>query len=161
MNGKYLKVAAVLSIVISIVAVSWIVNAADSGKTTSIKTGIVRWDDARANQADWGEMRFYFLGETFGTTNALTAFAVIKPGESVHPAHRHAEEEYLVVTEGSGTWHLAGKEIAAKKGDVLYVEPWVMHGLVNTGDKPLTFFVVRWASKGVTPVPEPAGDHGR
>lgn len=106
-------------------------------------------------------MRTYFTGETHGTTNLLTAVAVVKPGESVHPAHRHAEEEFLAIAEGSGVWHLDGKEFPAQKGDVLYIEPWVFHGLVNTGTEPLTFLVVRWNSKGIAPPAAPPGDHGR
>ncbi|MFB3787595.1 MAG: cupin domain-containing protein [bacterium] len=125
------------------------------------RSGIVTWEQAKSNTGEWGEMRVFFEGETFGTTQNLAALAVIKPGQALHPAHRHAEEEYLVITEGSGVWHLDGKEYPAKKGDVLYTEPWVMHGLVNTGTEPLTFFVVKWNSKGVTRPPEPVGDHGR
>ncbi len=125
------------------------------------RSSVISWDQARSNMENWGEMRYFFQGESFGTKDVLTAFAVIKPGESVHPAHRHAEEEYLVITKGSGTWHLNGKDFPAKEGDVMYIEPWGMHGLVNTSDQPLTFFVVRWTSKGVTPPLEPEGSHGR
>ena len=113
------------------------------------KSGIVSWDAARANEADWGEMRRYFTGETFGTKNVLTAVAVVKPGKAVHRAHRHAEEEYLILAEGSGTWSLNGKESPAKRGDILYAEPWVYHGLTNTGSEPLIFVVVRFNSKGI------------
>ena len=42
-----------------------------------------------------------------------------------------------------------------RKGDVLYVAPWVMHGEVNTGKEPLEFFVARWAGKGVPVPPDP------
>lgn len=126
-----------------------------------LKSQVVTWDDAPSNVGEWGEMRSHFRGETFGTTEALAALTVVKPGQALHPAHRHVEEEYLLITEGSGVWHLDGREFPAKKGDVLYVEPWVMHGLVNTGTEPLTFFVVKWNSKGVALPPEPAGDHGR
>ena len=90
-----------------------------------LKSGIVSFDDAKANQADWGEMRRYFTGETSGTKDVLTAVAIVKPGKAVHRAHRHAEEEYLILAEGSGTWSLDGKEFPAKRGDILYVEPWV------------------------------------
>lgn len=128
---------------------------------TLIRSSVVSWDDADGREDDWGEMRFLYRGETFGTKDALTAIAVIKPGESVHPAHRHAEEEYIAITKGSGTWHLNGKDFPAKEGDVMYIEPWDFHGLVNTGSEPLTFLVVRWTSKGVTPPPEPEGSHGR
>ncbi|MDG2168037.1 MAG: cupin domain-containing protein [Opitutales bacterium] len=83
------------------------------------------------------------------------------PGKAVHPEHRHAEKEYLVIMEGEGTWTLDGVESPAKQGDVLYVEPWVFHGLVNTGTEDLLFFVVKYHPKN-TPLPqEPKGSHGR
>ena len=100
-------------------------------------------------------MRRYFTGETAGTKDLLTAVAVVKPGKAVHRAHRHAEEEYLILVEGSGTWSLDGKESPAKRGDILYAEPWVYHGLTNTGSEQLVFVVVRFNSKGVTIPPRP------
>jgi mannose-6-phosphate isomerase-like protein (cupin superfamily) len=120
-----------------------------------LKSQVVRWEDARSRVADWGEMRLYFTGETADTNNALVAVAVVEPGKAVHRAHRHAPEEYLLVVEGSGTWSLDGKEFPAERGDILYVEPWVYHGLTNTGDVPLIFAVVRYNSKGVEVPPRP------
>jgi mannose-6-phosphate isomerase-like protein (cupin superfamily) len=148
----------------TLVAGAWLTLASGQSKGRPpgpIGSKVVSWADASSHVSDWGEMRTYFRGETHGTTGAFAAVAVVKPGESVHPAHRHAEEEYLVITEGSGRWHLDGKEFPATKGDVLHVAPWVMHGLVNTGTTPLTFFVAKWSSKGVSPPPAPPGPHGR
>ena len=119
------------------------------------KSQVVGWEDAKPTQADWGEMRRYFSGETFGTKDVLTAVAILKPGKAIHQAHRHAEEEYLVVVSGSGTWSLAGKQTPAKRGDILYAEPWVFHGLRNTSNEPLIFVVVRFNSKGVKLPPKP------
>ena len=129
-------------------------DAADP-KPPLMKSKVVSWDDAKPHVADWGEMRFYFRGETYCTRDVLTAVAVVEPGKSVHAAHRHDAEEYLVVAEGSGTWSLDGKEFPANKGDVLYVEPWVYHGLTNTGDVPLTFLVVRYNPKAMDVPPRP------
>ena len=119
------------------------------------KSGVIPSEAAKVNKADWGEMRRYLTGETFGTKDVLTAAAVVKPGKAVHRAHRHAQEEYLIVTEGSGTWSLDGKQSPAKPGDILYVEPWVYHGLTNTGTQPLVFVVVRYNGKGITLPPRP------
>lgn len=129
-------------------------SAADTGAKL-LKSRVIGWDAAQPLQADWGQMRVYFRGETHNTKDVLTAVAVVEPGKAVHRAHRHAEEEYLVVVIGSGTWSLAGKEFPAKLGDILYVEPWVYHGLTNTGDGPLAFTVVRFNAKGVKPPPRP------
>jgi mannose-6-phosphate isomerase-like protein (cupin superfamily) len=129
------------------------VMAADLPKL--VKSGIVSFDDAKAQQADWGGMRRYFTGETAGTKDVLTAVAIVKPGKAVHRAHRHADEEYLILAEGSGTWSLDGKESPAKRGDILYAEPWVYHGLTNTGTDQLIFVVLRFNSKGVKLPPRP------
>ena len=64
-------------------------------------------------------------------------------------------QEYLVLAEGSGTWSLDGKEFPAKRGDILYTQPSVYHGLTNTGTEPPVFVVVRFNSKGVDIPPRP------
>ncbi len=128
--------------------------AADA-KPEPLKSQIVRWDEARSHVADWGEMRFYFTGQTRATKDVLVAAAVVEPGKAVHRSHRHAHEEYLILVQGSGTWSLDEKEIPAKVGDVLYAEPWVYHGLTNTGDEQLIFAVVRYNGKGVEAPPRP------
>jgi mannose-6-phosphate isomerase-like protein (cupin superfamily) len=94
-------------------------------------------------------------GETYGLRDALAATAVLKPGQQIHPPHQHAEEEFLVVTEGSGEWHLAGKDFPAAKGDAIYAEPWLVHGIRNSGTTPLTFVVMKWNTKGVAVPPAP------
>jgi len=129
-------------------------SAAETGEKL-LKSRVIGWDAAKSHQADWGEMRVYFRGETHSTKDVLTAVAVVEPGKAVHRQHRHAQEEYLIVARGSGTWSLAGKEFPANLGDILYVEPWVYHGLTNTGTEPLVFVVVRYDGKGVKPPPRP------
>lgn len=129
-------------------------DAADTGPKL-LKSQVVGWDAAQPRQFDWGQFRAYFRGETHGTKNVLTAVAVVELGKAVHRQHRHAQEEYLVVVMGSGTWSLAGKEFPANLGDILYVEPWVYHGLTNTGTEALVFVVVRYNAKGVKTPPRP------
>ena len=152
------KPTAVYGILVAILAVglgAWSPTEAADPLPKPLKSGIVSFDDATTHQADWGEMRRYFTGETAGTKDVLTAVAIVKPGKAVHRAHRHAEEEYLILVEGSGTWSLDGKESPAKRGDILYTEPWVYHGLTNTGSGQLIFVVVRFNSKGVKIPPRP------
>jgi mannose-6-phosphate isomerase-like protein (cupin superfamily) len=127
----------------------------------SIDSKIIPRADTKRNTGTWGVMDMYTYGQTstYGTENMLTALADVLPGESVHPAHRHGEEEFLLITRGKGVWSLEGEQYEATTGDLLYVSPWKMHGLVNTGTDTLTFFVVRWVNKGVASPAEPEGDH--
>lgn len=154
-TGKRMAVCEMLILIVAFGLVAWLPAEAADPQPKPLKSGVISSDDAKAQQADWGEMRRYFTGETLGTKDVLTAVAIVKPGKAVHRAHRHAQEEYLVLVEGSGTWSLDGKELPAKRGDILYAEPWVYHGLTNTGTEQLIFVVVRFNSKGVTIPPRP------
>jgi mannose-6-phosphate isomerase-like protein (cupin superfamily) len=37
--------------------------------------------------------------------------------------------------------------LPAKAGDVLYAAPWTMHGIKNSGDEPLLYYMVKWSGK--------------
>jgi hypothetical protein len=51
--------------------------------------------------------------------------------------------------------NLEGETHAARSWNILYTEPWVYHGLTNTGTEQLIFVVVRFNSKGITVAPRP------
>ena len=116
-------------------------------------TTVISAEHAQQEQADWGDALTYFTGDSYGSKDGLWAVATIKPGQQIHPPHKHAEEEFLMVMAGSGTWHLNGKEFPANTGDTMYAQPWDTHGIKNTGKIPLKFVVWKWNSKGL-PVPE-------
>lgn len=104
--------------------------------------------------------RYCEAGATPSLRDLLTIAITLHPGQQLHPPHQHAEEEFLWIASGSGEWHLDGREFPAAAGDLLYTEPWVMHGITNTGREPLTFFVVKWNGNGM-PVPPPPASPAR
>ncbi|HUT90034.1 MAG TPA: family 16 glycoside hydrolase [Thermoguttaceae bacterium] len=116
---------------------------------------IVRAGDVKPKTNNWGETRQHFQGQTYATEDIFIATVLIHPGKSNHRSHRHAEEEYMVMVAGTGTWTLDGKESPAQRGDVVYAAPWVYHGFVNTGDAPAIYVVLRYKGKGVKPLPQP------
>jgi quercetin dioxygenase-like cupin family protein len=129
--------------------------AAEAPAEKTISPALVRAEDAVPTRGDWGGWVRYFRGDTHGTRDMVVLAVTLKPGQAPHPPHRHAEEELMFLTEGAGTWHLDGKEFPGKKGDVVYAAPWSMHGIKNTGDGPLTYYMVKWNNKGVAAPPEP------
>ena len=121
--------------------------AAGRAQGKSEQSAIMPAADAKlAESGDWGEFHAYYEGPTAATPAMLVGYADIEPGQQIHPPHQHADEEYLYLVEGSGTWTLGDRTSPAKAGDVLYSEPGVLHGLKNTSGKPLRFFVVKWKS---------------
>jgi mannose-6-phosphate isomerase-like protein (cupin superfamily) len=131
-------------------------------KSGTLQTQIMHQGDAKVLNNNWGQMLLYTdKAESYGTKDGLVALAHVLPGKSAHPEHRHAMEEYLYLVRGEGEWRLDGKKSTAKAGDVLYIDPWKFHGLVNTGKDTLTFFVVRYTAKNIKLPAEPEGSHGQ
>ena len=139
----------------SLLTLALVACASAALPSSPMRSVIWSQDDAARDDADWGTFYAYHAGETFGTVDGLAGVAVIDPGEEIHPPHEHAEEEYLMVLEGSGTWHLLGEEQPAEAGDLLYAAPWDVHGITNTGEVPLKFVVWKWTSRGVEPPSRP------
>ena len=131
--------------------------AAQGPTEKPLVSALIRVEDAVPTRGDWGEWRRYVRGQTHGTKDMVVLVVTLKPGQAPHPPHRHAEEEFMILTAGTGTWHLDGKEWAARKGDVVYAAPWTMHGLKNSGEGPLTYYMVKWTNKGVKAPAMPIG----
>lgn len=123
-----------------------------------MKTSRVASNEAAVTNEPWGALRAYYQGETYGLRDVLTGTVTLKPGQEPHPPHQHAEEEFLYISEGSGQWHLNGKDFAAAKGDTIYTAPWDVHGIKNTGRTPLTFVVFKWNTKGMASPAGPSKD---
>jgi mannose-6-phosphate isomerase-like protein (cupin superfamily) len=121
----------------------------DNETNSNIQSSIVNFESTHKSPYDGSVFHTYFYGETIGTKDTIVGLAIIEPNNEIHPPHQHAEEEYLYIVEGSGVWTLNGVETQAKQGDVLYVAPWEMHGIFNTGDVPMKFFITRASSKGI------------
>jgi quercetin dioxygenase-like cupin family protein len=65
-------------------------------------------------------------------------------GMSPHPPHQHPEEEFTVITEGTGEIVVAGKTTKVAAGSMMYCAGGKTHGIVNTGAKPLLFYFYKW-----------------
>jgi quercetin dioxygenase-like cupin family protein len=128
-----------------LVTLAYVVGRAQ-GK--AIGSGVVSASQATlAESAPWGDFHTYYDGVTTGSAAVLAGTANVKAGMQNHPPHTHVDEEFLYLVEGEGTWTLGDKTMPAHAGDVLYSAPNVLHGLKNTSDKPLKFFVVKWKSR--------------
>lgn len=146
-----------MKIKIFLTAIALVMCSANSfsANENKIDTAVVTAKAANVEVFDWGRLMTYYVGESYSTTDSLTAVAIINPGMEIHPPHVHSEEEYLMVLEGQGTWSVKGKDFPAQAGDVLYAAPWDEHGIKNTGVTPLSFVVFKWNPKAVEPAAKP------
>ena len=90
----------------------------------------------------------HYNGPTDQLSGLCTGMVVLDPGASPHAPHRHAEEEFMIVTEGTGEIECDGKTTQVGPGAIMYCAGNVLHGIVNTGKVPLTFYWSKWLAKG-------------
>ena len=68
----------------------------------------------------------------------------LKAGMTPHEPHKHPEEEFMVVTEGTGEISMEGKITKVGPGSMMYCGANKLHGIVNTGKTPLLFYFYKW-----------------
>lgn len=131
-------------------------SAQGSSELHGLSSNIAKLKDASVSNYDGAKFYLHMLGSTHGTVKSLAGYAEIEPGNEVHPAHKHQDEEFLMIIGGEGTWNLNGVVSPANTGDMLYTAPCDLHGIFNSGTVPLKFVVWRWSSvvgEGLAMVP--------
>ena len=89
----------------------------------------------------------HYNGPTDMLSGMCTGMAVLEPGASPHPPHRHPEEEFLIVASGTGEIECGGKTTKVAAGDIMYCAGDVLHGITNTGPVPMTFYWSKWLAR--------------
>ena len=65
----------------------------------------------------------------------------LNPGMASHPPHRHPQEEFIIIKEGTLDVIINGKAQRAGPGSLLFYASNDLHNVQNVGDKPATYFV--------------------
>jgi len=92
----------------------------------------------------------YYNGPTDQLSGGSAGACVLEPGVSPHPPHRHPEEEFLIVGEGTGEIECGGKITKVGPGAMMYCAGNTLHGITNTGNVPMTFYWSKWMAKGAS-----------
>lgn len=111
------------------------------------ESAILSEADVVSDAAPWGTFFPYFTEDTHALKPVLVGVAKIDAGQEIHPPHRHADEEYLMVTKGRGEWYLNGETLPANEGDILFARAWDYHGVKAADDSPLEFVVFKYSGK--------------
>jgi quercetin dioxygenase-like cupin family protein len=99
---------------------------------------------AHVTHEPFGDLAIYFTGPT-NQVGSMTAGSLrLKSGMSPHPPHTHPEEEFMVITEGTGEITVEGKMTKVAPGSMMYCAAGTLHGIVNTGKTPLLFYFYKW-----------------
>lgn len=134
-----------------LLAVGWSVREAQFASAqakrvpnATINAADVQMGDHVDQGKSTGKAGVYVDGATAGLRQMQVGRFLLDPGATPHAPHRHADEEVLIVTRGSGEIECDGKTVAVKPGAVMFTDPNVEHGIKNTGTRPLEFYWVKY-----------------
>jgi cation diffusion facilitator family transporter len=92
----------------------------------------------------FGDHYVYFDGPTDELSVMIAGSLRLNPGASPHPPHQHPEEEFLLITEGTGEILVDGKVNKVGPGSMMYCKGNSLHGIENTGTEPMLFYYYKW-----------------
>jgi quercetin dioxygenase-like cupin family protein len=121
-----------------------VATAKGAGTSQAIPDAVFSLAQAKTTKTDFGEESIYFEGRTDQLKAIVTGSLLLKPGREPHPPHQHPEEEILLIGEGAGEILVNGKTNPVGPGALLYCEANHVHGIKNTGSKPLRFYFFKW-----------------
>jgi mannose-6-phosphate isomerase-like protein (cupin superfamily) len=116
-------------------------------KSTTIPLDQIKMSDYSYSGKVVGKIGIYLDGDTPASSKFVTGRLVLDAGQTPHPPHTHVEEEVMVIEQGHGEIDVNGKITKVGPGSVMYTEPNVPHGIVNTGDTSIVFYFIKWADK--------------
>ena len=120
---------------------AWMTPAASAAK---LANATIEASKAKLSREPFGDLRIYFEGSTDQVKSMTAGSLLLKAGMTPHPPHEHAEEEFMVITEGTGEISLDGKITKVGPGSMMYCAAGRLHGIVNTGKSPLLFYFYKW-----------------
>ena len=86
--------------------------------------------------------QYWFADKDFldGRTIKLS---VVAPHSATHAPHKHSEDEFFFVLEGTAEFYLNGETLTAGAMTSFYCPSNSEHGIKNTGDTELKYLVIK------------------
>ena len=106
--------------------------------------GTIDEKSAKLTKEPFGDLRIYYDGATDQLKSMTAGSLRLKPGATPHPPHKHPEEEFMLITEGTGEMTVDGKPIKVGPGVMMYCAGNKLHSILNTGKTPLLFYFWKW-----------------
>ena len=132
-------------------ATYWVINLATAvthapdahNKSPTRTSAVFDWAKIPVQPTKTGERRDVLKGSTVTMINLSCHATTVNAGDASHGAHRHADDEIVIVKEGTLEATINGASQRAGAGSVLFFASNDLHGMRNAGDSRLTYYVIR------------------
>lgn len=143
-------------IAVAIIAVSVTLCAVVAARQqpSLMQSALIDWNTIPAKPTDVGSVRQFFQSPTATLDELECHVTTLNAGATSHPPHKHADEELVIVKEGTVEALIDGEWKRGGPGSVIFYASNHLHGIRNVGQGPATYHVIRWSSPGMKAKPK-------
>jgi mannose-6-phosphate isomerase-like protein (cupin superfamily) len=109
------------------------------------------WSRLPAVPTKVGELRPFFDAATRTLARLESHVTTLDPGQISHAAHAHADEELIIVREGTVEATINGVPHSAGPGSMFFFASHDLHGLRNPGTVRASYHVIRIFPRDLAP----------
>jgi quercetin dioxygenase-like cupin family protein len=109
-----------------------------------MRSRVFDWTQLKPEASKTGERREVFDAPTATLERLASHVTTLNPGQAPHPAHKHPEEELMIVRQGTLEVTLNGQTTRVETGGMIFCASNEMHGLRNVGTTPAIYYVIKW-----------------
>ncbi len=119
------------------------IAVADTIGRPTMKSSVFSWETLKPETTKYGARRAVFDTHTASVDRLECHITTLNPGEIPHPGHQHADEELLIIKEGTLEVQQNAATNQASTGSIIFQASNEYHGLRNNGTTPATYYVIR------------------
>jgi mannose-6-phosphate isomerase-like protein (cupin superfamily) len=124
---------------------------AQGGKPAVMGAAAFDWNAIAVKTNATGSVRSFFKAPTATLDELECHVTTLNPGLESHPAHKHANEELVIIREGTVEALVNGEMKRVGPGSVVFNASNIMHSMRNVGNVPAVYHVISWYSPGMKP----------
>lgn len=133
-----------LTIVALSVTATLSVTAIAASKAPVMSSMAIDWQSVPVKQEEVRAVRQFMQAPTATLDELELHVTTLKPGTTSHAPHKHANEELVIIKEGTVEVLVDGQLKRVGPGSVVFNASNQMHSLRNVGDGPATYHVINW-----------------
>ena len=115
-----------------------------------LHSSVFEWDSFKVEPKPTGVRRAVLDSRTATMDMLECHVTTLAPGAIPHAAHRHPEEELIILKEGTLEVTQNGVTNRATSGAVIFQASNEMHGFRNIGQNTATYYVVKFVPPGLS-----------
>ena len=118
-------------------------------ETKIMGSSIFEWNTFEAKPSKVGFVRQVFQAPTATLDELECHITTLNPGASPHEPHQHADEEIIIIKEGTVESLNGGVLKRVGPGSIIFQASNQLHSIRNIGSTPATYHVFKWNSPGM------------